>query len=244
MELKNVCKSFGENDVLRDVSLVIPKGSRVLISAPSGRGKTTLLRIMMGLEKPDSGEIINRPRSQAAVFQEDRLPDAFTPVNCVKMTAAHGVTKNIIREHLRSVGLEGHCDKPVSQLSGGMRRRVATVRAVLSGAETVYFDEPFTGLDEDTIKHAGNAFAVGMGNMEGTCGALVGAGIVLGLATKDKARSMKGMRQIMERFQQRNGATQCRLLKGAGGGKVLRECAMCVADASEFLEELLAQEGK
>lgn len=101
-----------------------------------------------------------------------------------------------------------------------------------------------TGLDEDTIKHAGNAFAVGMGNMEGTCGALVGAGIVLGLATKDKARSMKGMRQIMERFQQRNGATQCRLLKGAGGGKVLRECAMCVADASEFLEELLAQEGK
>ena len=74
MELKNVCKSFGENDVLRDVSLVIPKGSRVLISAPSGRGKTTLLRIMMGLEKPDSGEIINRPRSQAAVFQEDRLP--------------------------------------------------------------------------------------------------------------------------------------------------------------------------
>ena len=58
MELKNVCKSFGENDVLRDVSLVIPKGSRVLISAPSGRGKTTLLRIMMGLEKPDSGEII------------------------------------------------------------------------------------------------------------------------------------------------------------------------------------------
>lgn len=152
MELKNVCKSFGENDVLRDVSLVIPKGSRVLISAPSGRGKTTILRIMMGLEKPDSGEIINRPRSQAAVFQEDRLPEEFTPVNCVKMTAAHGVTKDIIREHLRSVGLEGHCDKPVSQLSGGMRRRVATVRAVLSSAETVYFDEPFTGLDEDTKK--------------------------------------------------------------------------------------------
>lgn len=101
-----------------------------------------------------------------------------------------------------------------------------------------------TGLDEETIKHAGNAFAVGMGNMEGTCGAIVGAGIVLGLATKDKAKSMKGMRQIMEKFQQRNGATQCRLLKGAGSGKVLRECAMCVADASEFLEELLAQEGK
>lgn len=152
MELKSICKSFGANEVLRDISLVIPKGSRVLISAPSGRGKTTLLRIMMGLEKPDSGEIKNRPQHQAAVFQEDRLPEEFTPVNCVKMTAARGVTKENIREHLTMVGLKEHCDKPVSQLSGGMRRRVATVRAVMSGAETVYFDEPFTGLDEDTKK--------------------------------------------------------------------------------------------
>ncbi len=152
MELKGICKSFGENEVLRDISIVIPKGSRVLISAPSGKGKTTLLRIMMGLEKPDSGQVLNRPRCQAAVFQEDRLPEEFTPINCVKMTAARGVTKDNIREHLCSVGLGGHCDKPVSRLSGGMRRRVAIVRAVLSGAETVYFDEPFTGLDEDTKK--------------------------------------------------------------------------------------------
>ena len=56
----------------------------------------------------------------------------------------------------------------------------------------------FTGLDEETIKHAGNSFAVGMGNMEGTCGALIGAGIVYGLFTKDKAKSARGMRQIME----------------------------------------------
>lgn len=95
------------------------------------------------------------------------------------------------------------------------------------------------GVDEETIKHVGNAFAAGMGNMEGTCGALVGAGVVLGLATKDKVKSMKGMRQIMEKFQLRNGATQCKLLKGVGTGKVLRECSLCVADASEFLEELL-----
>ena len=150
MELINVSKAFGENKVLCDISMVIPKGSRVLITAPSGRGKTTLLRIMMGLETPDSGEVKNRPHRQAAVFQEDRLPDEFTPVNCVKMTCAHGVTKALIRENLAAVGLDGHCDKPVSQLSGGMRRRVAIVRAVMSGAETVYFDEPFTGLDNAT----------------------------------------------------------------------------------------------
>lgn len=152
MELKSICKSFGENEVLRDISMVIPKGSRVLITAPSGRGKTTLLRIMMDLEAPDSGEINNRPRRQAAVFQEDRLLEEFTPVNCVKMTCAHGVTKELIRENLAAVGLEGHCDKPVSQLSGGMRRRVAIVRAAMSGADTVYFDEPFTGLDDATKK--------------------------------------------------------------------------------------------
>lgn len=101
----------------------------------------------------------------------------------------------------------------------------------------------FTGMEEETIKNAGNAFAAGMGNMDGTCGALVGAGIVLGLATKDKAKSIKGMRQIMDKFKQRNGATQCKLLKGVGTGKVLRECPLCVADASEFLEEILEKEG-
>ena len=82
----------------------------------------------------------------------------------------------------------------------------------------------FAGMEEETIKNAGNAFAAGMGNMEGTCGAIVGAGIILGLATQDKAKSVKGMRQIMDKFKQRNGATQCKLLKGVGTGKVLREC--------------------
>ena len=61
MELKNICKAYGGNAVLKDVSLVIPKGSRTVITAPSGGGKTTLLRIMMGLEEPDSGEVIGRP---------------------------------------------------------------------------------------------------------------------------------------------------------------------------------------
>lgn len=100
----------------------------------------------------------------------------------------------------------------------------------------------YTGLDEEIIKHVGNSFAAGMGNMEGTCGAIVGAGIVYGLAARDKAKSVRGMREIMEKFQERNGATQCKQLKGVGTGKVLRECPMCVADASEFLEDLLSKE--
>lgn len=95
------------------------------------------------------------------------------------------------------------------------------------------------GLDETTAKNIANAFGGGMGNMEGTCGALVGAGIVLGLATKDRAKSRTGMRQIMIQFQERNGATQCKLLKGVGTRVLLRECTGCVADAAELLEQQL-----
>lgn len=93
------------------------------------------------------------------------------------------------------------------------------------------------GLDNDTSMNIACAFGAGMGNMEGTCGALVGAGMVLSYAFQDKAKAMTAMRRVMNRFQERNCATQCKLLKGVGTKKVLRECPDCVADAAEFLEE-------
>ena len=93
------------------------------------------------------------------------------------------------------------------------------------------------GIDEETAIRLAGPFGGGMGTMEGTCGAIVGAGLVLGLANKGKSPSTKQMRQIMNKFQERNGATQCKMLKGVGTGKVLRECDDCVADAVEFLEE-------
>lgn len=95
------------------------------------------------------------------------------------------------------------------------------------------------GLPEQTALDIAGAYGTGMGNMEGTCGALVGAGMIVGLATKDRNLSRARMKQIMTRFQERNGATQCKLLKGIGAEKPLRDCTDCVADASEFLEELL-----
>ena len=79
------------------------------------------------------------------------------------------------------------------------------------------------GISEDDAMNIAGAFGGGMGNMEGTCGALVGS-------------------QIMTKFQERNGATQCKLLKGIGTKVVLRECPDCVADAAEFLEEQLNQD--
>ncbi len=93
------------------------------------------------------------------------------------------------------------------------------------------------GIDEELSMHVGGAFAAGMGNMEGTCGALVGAGIILGLVSRDRVKAMKQMRRVMDKFQERNGATQCKHLKGVGALCPLRKCPDCVADAAEFLEQ-------
>lgn len=95
------------------------------------------------------------------------------------------------------------------------------------------------GLPEQTAKELASSFGGGIGNREGTCGSLVGAGMILGLKTKDRELAKARMKDIMTRFQERNGATRCCLLKGIGTGKVLRDCPDCVADASEFLEEYL-----
>ena len=93
------------------------------------------------------------------------------------------------------------------------------------------------GISEEDALNIAGAFGSGMGNMEGTCGAIVGAGLVLGMRNKDKVKSKQQMQRIMRKFEERNGATQCKLLKGVGTGVVLRECALCVSDAAEFLEE-------
>lgn len=95
------------------------------------------------------------------------------------------------------------------------------------------------GLSEEQMAGVAAAFGSGMGNMEGTCGSLVGAGIVLGSVKKDRMVARAQMKEIMEKFQERNGATRCKLLKGIGTGKLLRDCNDCVADAAEFLEEYL-----
>lgn len=99
-----------------------------------------------------------------------------------------------------------------------------------------------TGLDEETLRAATNAFGAGLATMEGTCGALTGAAVVVGLATRDSVRSRALIKEIMTNFRKRNGATVCRELKGVGTGRVLRQCEDCVADAAEFLEMALDKE--
>ncbi len=97
------------------------------------------------------------------------------------------------------------------------------------------------GVDESAMNAAGAAFGSGMGCLEGTCGAIIGAGLIIGARhNADRAKAMKAMRRIIERFQERNGATICKHLKGIDTGISLRQCPDCVADAAEFLEDELA----
>ncbi|MCM1292370.1 MAG: C-GCAxxG-C-C family protein [Bacteroides sp.] len=96
-----------------------------------------------------------------------------------------------------------------------------------------------TGLDVETIKAATSAFGTGMGSMDGTCGALVGAGIVIGMKIADRIKSRSAMKCMMTRFKEANSTTVCRQLKGIDTGVVLRDCNQCVADASRLLEDEL-----
>lgn len=100
------------------------------------------------------------------------------------------------------------------------------------------------GVSEEMACNMTAAFGSGMGTMEGTCGAIVGAGVVISMITKDRVVGRKEMAELITKFRERNGATVCARLKGVDTGKCLRSCNECVADAAEFLEECLLQKEK
>lgn len=149
--ITNVFKNFDEKVVLHNFSAVIYEQRFNCIMGPSGCGKTTLLNILMGLLTPDSGTITGVPINKSAVFQEDRLCESFSAVSNIRMVSSKGLDVEVIIEHLKSIGIkEDSIHLPVSQLSGGMRRRVAVVRAILAESEILFLDEPFKGLDTET----------------------------------------------------------------------------------------------
>lgn len=148
--IKNLCKRYGEKTVLNGFSAVIPAGRAFGIMGESGCGKTTLLRILLGLERADGGLIEGLPPRISAVFQEDRLCDEFSAVSNVAIAAPRKTPRAAIEECLSALGLAADLDRPVRELSGGMRRRVAIARALLSEGELLLLDEPFKGLDEET----------------------------------------------------------------------------------------------
>ncbi len=143
-------KRFGEKRVLCDFSATLPGGEMTVVMGPSGCGKTTLLQMLMGFLRPDKGQVQGMPHHKSAVFQEDRLCEDFSAVSNVQMVCGRKVPESEIVSHLERLDLAGSLRQPVRELSGGMRRRVAIVRAMLAPADIIFLDEPFKGLDEQT----------------------------------------------------------------------------------------------
>jgi NitT/TauT family transport system ATP-binding protein len=149
--LTGVTKAFGSRVVLRDLSLTLAPGTVTAVLGPNGSGKTTLGRLVLGLETP-SGGTITRPAGLrgSAVFQENRLVEHLTAVGNVRLVLPRSAPPPV--DALRAVGLAPpSLSAPVRTLSGGQRRRVALVRGLLAPADVLVLDEPFTGLDAETM---------------------------------------------------------------------------------------------
>ena len=154
LTIEHLTKQFGEKTLFRDLCLTVD-GPAVLW-APSGWGKTTLLRILMGLDTPTAGRVWGVGRA-AAVFQEDRL--------CPQLTALQNVTlvlpgsekqyKEQIKADFQQLGMDAAALALLAaRLSGGQKRRTALLRALWAPSDTLLLDEPFTGMDPDTLAAA------------------------------------------------------------------------------------------
>ena len=150
IELRDLSVSYDDRPVLVGLDHIFPEGSVTCVVGPSGCGKTTLLRLLLGVLEPTSGQITGLPDRRAAVFQEDRLIAHLSPLDNVRVALPHGFPRGRILDALYAVGLDASANRPVSELSGGMQRRTAIVRALLADAPLVIMDEPFKGLDAAT----------------------------------------------------------------------------------------------
>ena len=169
IEIKKIKKSFDKNQVLRGINLNIEKGKTTVIIGPSGCGKSVLLKLKIGLLRPDSGEILvdginitklsekelYKMRGKFGfLFQSAALFDSMTVAENVSLGLVENnsrITKEeidkIVEEKLELVGLSGKQNLMPSELSGGMKKRVGLARALACEPEFILYDEPTTGLD-------------------------------------------------------------------------------------------------
>ncbi|MBQ8031685.1 MAG: ABC transporter ATP-binding protein [Butyrivibrio sp.] len=155
IEVKDVSKSFNGQKVLDNFNLNIESEHSYILTGPSGCGKTTLLRLILGLDEPDSGSVgllgdYKYPYiNSGVVFQEDRLCEDYDAVTNVTMVSKKVFRQTVIEE-LKKLLPEEALFRPVRELSGGQRRRVAIVRACAIPSDVLIMDEPFTGLDDES----------------------------------------------------------------------------------------------
>jgi phospholipid/cholesterol/gamma-HCH transport system ATP-binding protein len=156
IQVRGLRKSFGGQEVLKGIDFEVPAGETFVIMGPSGSGKSVLLKLLIGLEAPDAGEIlINDEPVQpgqiaakyrvALVFQSGALFNSLT-VGEHRLKSTEEIA-NIVAEKLEDVGLKDTADKIPSDLSGGMKKRVAIARALVVEPQLILYDEPTSELD-------------------------------------------------------------------------------------------------
>ena len=166
LELKQISKRFGDKQILSDFNLLVPEKQIVAIVGPSGGGKTTLLRMLAGLETIDSGQIIYNGESLSLdalekrsllgfVFQDFQLFPHLSVLENLILSPIK--TMNVSKEEaskkamslLERLGLENHADAYPFSLSGGQKQRVALARAMMIDPEIIGYDEPTSALDPE-----------------------------------------------------------------------------------------------
>ena len=173
IEIKNLSKSFGDHDVLDNISINIPKRENTVVFGISGSGKSVLLKCIVGLMIPDSGEIIiegknvlkystkelNELRKQIGfLFQGAALYDSMSVRENLEFPLIRNFNfteKEIdekIHDVLKKVSLEEAIDKMPAELSGGMKKRIGLARTIITEPKLILYDEPTTGLDPITSK--------------------------------------------------------------------------------------------
>lgn len=147
IEVKNISKTYDGKKVLNDFSCSIPDTGITVLRGASGIGKTTLIRIIAGLEKADGGRVEGTADKKiSVVFQEDRLFAHMTALENASVASDEKTAEKFLKEF----GLGEDMDKKPDELSGGMCRRVAIARALAFGGDLLILDEPFKGLDAGT----------------------------------------------------------------------------------------------
>jgi phospholipid/cholesterol/gamma-HCH transport system ATP-binding protein len=174
ISIKDLCKSFGDNHVLNNFSFELKKGENVVVLGKSGSGKSVLIKCVIGLLKPDSGIInvfgknipelssdeLDKLRVRIGfLFQSNALYDSMTvrenlefPLRRHKQNMSKEERDSLVAETLTNVGLAHTTEMMPSELSGGMRKRIALARTLILKPEVILYDEPTTGLDSITSR--------------------------------------------------------------------------------------------